>query len=626
MLLQAGMIALEYDLRRKEEISDLQDYLKQSAQLQAAILDANFSAVAQIARSTASYLKQVEPKDDLTLTSLLVNTLSQNPLIEGAAIAYLPSVRDTEIYVNRTNGDLRVLTLAYSDFNYTLRPWFSEAMAQNEAVWSGPYRDSFAPHHQVITFSVPFIGVGGGKGIIAIDLRLDKMSPAEDWMGLWGGFVRIINQHGTYLSSLPPSMRTADNEINNDNIFLAAKRLNLPALAEAGHMMLNSKSGIVKIPDPIDGIGMFWLAYAPISNTGWSLSVLVDEAIVLRDVYSYLKWNLIIAIVICFLVLLAIVFITRHMMRPLVRLNDVAQAVGRGNFELRMGKTGTRDEIGSFAHAFDTMLDNLKAAISERMREAEARQALQREMALARDIQRNLLPPSQCNLVAGADFELYALCKSATNMSGDFYDYFLLNDDTLALVIADVCGKGMPAALYMALIRTTLRNFSTIGHSPLETVQAANAALVQDNPDAMFVTLFLAYYNLSTGSLQYVCAGHPPPLVRQNDGSLKELAGEGTVLGVFVDGSFSEESVTLQPGEQLMLFTDGVTEAGTCNDDPYGEERLVVMMDALKDKPICEAAESIADELLRHAGGEQEDDITLMILRRRKTAEVETAL
>ncbi|MFT0893036.1 SpoIIE family protein phosphatase [Pseudochelatococcus sp. G4_1912] len=590
--------------------------MRESALYQAAALDSRFTAIAQVARSTASLLKEIDAYDDDALKKVISNSLTQNPLIYSASIFYVSSVRTDEIYVDLSIGEARIRSPAEAKINYTTQRWFGEVIKRNRPRWSGPYIDAYFHNAKAVTYSVPFQGPDNAQGVVSVDVLLENVNPNPQWEGLWGGYARLIDEKGNYLSPLPPVERTPVNLRNNVNLFRAAEALNLPELIEAGLSMVGGESGVVRMRDPLDGKGMFWLAYAPVSSTGWSLVALVDEGKVLHDVYDHLQWHLLIALVILCLILIAIILITRHLTQPLVRLNQVAHAVGQGNLALRVGEIGAKDEIGNFAQVFDRMLDDLQVAMADRMHEAEARQAILKEMTLARDIQRNLLPSSRPVFGSSVDDALYALCKPAAMMSGDFYDYFMLDGDTLVLVIADVCGKGMSAALYMALIRTTLRNFSVAGQSPGKTVHAANKALAQQNPDAMFASLFLAHYDLPTGLLRYVCAGHPSPFLRRRNGDIQKLNSSGALLGVFADEQYIEQGIVLQPGDALLLYTDGVTEAGTCKNDPYEEERLKTLMHALANKPVDEAAEDIAATVMKHADGEQEDDITLMILRR----------
>ena len=228
----------------------------------------------------------------------------------------------------------------------------------------------------------------------------------------------------------------------------------------------------------------------------------------------------------------------------------------------RDGRVSGRDEIGRFVGTFNQMVGDLKENVEVRVRETAARQAMERELQIAREIQTSLLPMARPPFPHRREFTLDAQTVPAKIMAGDFFDFWFVEDDVLALVMADVSGKGVPAALFMAVGRTVLRNFSVPGQSPAQVLSVANHVMAAQNEKNMFITVFYGHYHVRTGELVFANGGHPPPYLVRRDGTVLELdAPAGPLVGVLPDAEYGESRETLGPGELLVLYTDGATEA-----------------------------------------------------------------
>jgi sigma-B regulation protein RsbU (phosphoserine phosphatase) len=210
----------------------------------------------------------------------------------------------------------------------------------------------------------------------------------------------------------------------------------------------------------------------------------------------------------------------------------------------------------------------------------------------------------------------------ATTMGGDFYDFIPLADGRIGLVIADVAGKGVPAAFFMAVVRTSLRDLASAHATAATCLAQANEQLCAQNPLDLFVTVFYCIFEPVTGMLRYANGGHNPPYLRHADGSVEPLNGVGgLVLGAMRGIEYPEHAVQLRPGDRLVLYTDGVTEAFNRANEAYGEERLMAQIRAHEVgsavslvEGICRAVEEFA------AGAPQSDDITLVVLDWRNSA------
>ena len=252
----------------------------------------------------------------------------------------------------------------------------------------------------------------------------------------------------------------------------------------------------------------------------------------------------------------------------------------------------------------------------ERLRE----ERLRRELVLAREIQQSFLPHNFRPLKS-AGYELYARVHPAREVSGDLYDFFPQRDGRLALFLGDVSGKGMPAALFMIAVRTLARHLAAAVTTPAEMIEALNNALVADNPTALFVTLAHALYDAASGEAVIVSGGHPLPLLRRADGHIEEVEVRGNMMlayAPFVQPP-CETRLVLQPGETLIFYTDGFTEAFTPDrKSMFGLERLMEALGgAAASLPLADCAERARLAVARFTGGtELQDDQTLLLLRR----------
>lgn len=241
---------------------------------------------------------------------------------------------------------------------------------------------------------------------------------------------------------------------------------------------------------------------------------------------------------------------------------------------------------------------------------------LQESLKLSRDIQMSMLSNNFPRASASCPIDLFAYMLPAREVGGDFYDFFYLNPTTLLITIGDVSGKGVPAALFMVMAKTLIRAIAKHETAPEKILTSLNLELCRDNDAAMFVTLFLATFDLNTGRLRFSSGGHNPPLVLRQTGCAEYLQGHtGTALGIIDQITYQEEAIQLNAGDAIMLYTDGVTEAMNHEYELFAENRLQL---ELENQPL-DNAEYLTAKVLTAVnqfadGAEQSDDITLLTL------------
>jgi len=239
---------------------------------------------------------------------------------------------------------------------------------------------------------------------------------------------------------------------------------------------------------------------------------------------------------------------------------------------------------------------------------------IETELNLATEIQAGMLPCSFPAFPDHGELELYASNTPAKEVGGDFYDYFKIDDNHVAVVMADVSGKGVGAALFMTISKIVIKNQLTTTKSPAAALTEANRQLCENNEAGLFVTTWAGIYDIASGVLTYTNAGHNPPLIRHKDESYEYLKGiNGLVLAGMDEVKYSESTVTLAKGDEIFLYTDGVTEATSRANELYGEDRLLDCLNKNIDHSVKEQIQDVLDDINDFVdGAEQFDDITMM--------------
>jgi serine phosphatase RsbU (regulator of sigma subunit) len=325
--------------------------------------------------------------------------------------------------------------------------------------------------------------------------------------------------------------------------------------------------------------------------------------------------NTFLAILIAMIFVVACIsyFLSQMITDPIVTLIRGVKALGRGDMEYQV-EVKTGDELESLADSFNKMTADLKIHVEELQCTTAEKEGLLKELEIARGIQQRLLPQT-APIIEGMD--LAAHNEPAREVGGDFYDFIPVMEDNWGLAIADVSGKGMPAAMFMGLSRTIIRASATGDPAAANAIKQANELICRDSTSGMFVTLFYAVLNTRWKRLRYVNAGHNPPLLfRKGTEDVIPLRAKGIALGVAHHIDLQEASIDLLPGDTLVLYTDGITDAINDRLEVFGLERLIGIVRANRALSSKDLLDRIQNDVMRFAGQQpQFDDITLMVLK-----------
>ncbi len=290
--------------------------------------------------------------------------------------------------------------------------------------------------------------------------------------------------------------------------------------------------------------------------------------------------------------------------------------ISGGNLDYRARIRGN-DEIGDLAGSFNDMAASLKDYIKNLAAVTAEKERIGAELHVATQIQADMLPRIFPPFPERKEFDLYATMTPAKEVGGDFYDFFLIDDDHLALVMADVSGKGVPAALFMVIAKTLIKNRAQMGGSPTEILSVVNDQLCDGNEAGLFVTVWLGILEISTGKVVMVNAGHEHPALRRAGGSWELLKTKHSPAVAVREGmKFREAEFELFPGDRLYLYTDGVAEATNAANELYGTDRMIDALNRHAGEPVEELPVSMKREIDAFVGdAPQFDDITMLTLR-----------
>ena len=295
-------------------------------------------------------------------------------------------------------------------------------------------------------------------------------------------------------------------------------------------------------------------------------------------------------------------------------MGNIRQAMNNGAFDFATKPIDLDDLSLTIEKAIEQI-----HYIKEMQKEHNELTGIKGDLAVAREIQQAILPrifppfPEEANTL-----DIAADMNAAKDVGGDFYDFFRIDNDRIGFTIADVSGKGVPAAIFMAVARTLIRATGVRGVSPAECMTYINALLSQESVNYMFVTVFYGIYNIRTGEVTYTNAGHNPPYLMKSDGTVEELPlSKDIVAGAIDDYEFTEDTLQLEKGDTLLLFTDGVTEAIDKDEKDYGDERLRKLLGQCSKLSCQEIVDKVKADVKAFVGeAEQSDDITLLALKR----------
>ena len=513
------------------------------------------------------------------------------------------------------------------------RPWYLGAAQSDSIFFTDVLKDTFTGEIG-ITCTIPIRQDGRLIAVAAADLFLDQMEEAVSNSGDVVHYTCIINNQGHVVFS-PQNQGTLRARTAEEAVDLrSSEQADLAAFVRDA---LNGVTGVRELD--LDGDRVY-LAGAPVKTLGWAVVSVVDKAATerptimmqeqfdstLNEAATIYNKNLdrskqtIIVLILLILImgLTAGDRLSRRIVRPLEHMTNRVRSLGGKNLQFQMEEEyRTGDEIEVLAASFSALSAKTLQYVDQVKRVTAEKERIGAELTMANAIQRSQLPRLFPPFPNRHEFNLFATMKPAKEVGGDFYDFFMVDNDHVALVMADVSGKGVPAALFMMVTRMLIKSRLQSGESVAEALTNVNRQLCENNELGYFVTVWLAVLEISTGKGVAVNAGHEHPVLRRSDGKYELVLYRHSLAVAAMDGvRFRQHEFQLCPGDSFFVYTDGVTEATNGEHELFGTDRMLEALNKEPDAEPDQLLKNVMDDIHRFMDGEDQfDDITMMCLK-----------
>ena len=516
-------------------------------------------------------------------------------------------------------------------FPVTERPWYVGAAESGGLYFTGLVTDAFTGNLG-ITCSMPVVVDGETLAVVGMDIILDSMKDYVSQSAA-GGASYLVNQEGqVVLAPNDSGLMNYDTEDEMTNVLTSGNEelaaIVRKALAEPTELYTAEVRG-----------REYYLIGAPLPHVGWAVITAVDkeltEQATVQMVEEFNRLNaeagesfaqesgrlqrLVLAAVLLVVAggAAAALLLANRIVKPVEEMTrDIILGSQTGKLFEMKDIYRTKDEIEVLAEAFDELSKKTQQYIKDITRITREKERIGTELELARKIQADMLPNIYPAFPDRPEFDIYATMNPAKEVGGDFYDFFLIDEDHLGLVIADVSDKGVPAALFMMMSKILLKNFAQMGISPAEVLERTNTTICQSNDEEMFITAWFGVLEISTGKIVAANAGHEYPVIRTADGDYELMKDRhGFVLGGMDGVTYRDYEFTLEKGGTLFVYTDGVPEATNAAQEMYGTGRLLEAMNRHRTDGPVELLKAIwvsVDEFVGEA--EQFDDLTMLAI------------
>ncbi len=641
------------EISKNALLAQAEDYLSRLVEKQAQAANESFYAVNRIVTQSAQYTQSLYknnsnfigkkmPRPDETILGVacskyfLVKGVIETPeitkevnILSNCEYMFAPFLANNNMLDNIYIGTESGISYRFSrgnsynpDYDPRKRDWYKAAMeAPDKLVWLPTYIDSYG--HVCITAAMTYRDSSGKiMGVVASDVYLTRI--IDDIMKL------KIGETGSCFVLDSDLNFIAHQEMNNSE-FKSDLREHI---SDVDFIKLLKTANVGIAETSYEGQNSY-IAFSKLNETGWIFCASVETQEVIAPavkakaesdelteisqqqmqkwLFSIFRLFMIFFAVIGIIVIMLSFAVSGTITRPIEELAVSVHEVGEGNFDKKI-VVKSSDEVGQLATRFNEMQDNLRDYLENIKRVTAEKERIGAELSVATQIQADMLPRIFPPFPDRKEFDIYATMTPAKEVGGDFYDMFLVDDNHLALVIADVSGKGVPAALFMVIAKTLIKDRAQMGVSPSEVLSLVNEQLCEGNEAELFVTVWLAIIEISTGKGLAVNAGHEHPALKHKDGQWELVQYKHSPAVATMEGmKFKQHEFTLNPGDYLYVYTDGVTEATNAKNELFGNDRLLASLNrepnATPNKLLKNVKEDI-DSFV--ADAPQFDDITMM--------------
>ena len=511
------------------------------------------------------------------------------------------------------------------------RPWYRGAVQDNGIHFTGVIRDAF-DSEMCVTCSVPVIVDDKIMGVVGIDINMASIDEFITSSSGEGGCLFIVNNNGQVIFA-PENNGLFETELAEDAADL--RESSNTQLAQFIRQALSEKTDLMSVT--LSGKD-YYVAGVPMPTVGWAMIMAVDKELTEQPEKQLLaEYDSINAeassafragnakiLGTSILLVLAVILIgsylalsaSRNIVKPIEEMTkDINRSSETGSLFVMKDAYRTDDEIEVLAEAFTDLSKKTKQYIADITEITREKERVSTELHMANRIQNSMLPGVFPPFPDRREFDIYATMGPAREVGGDFYDFFLIDEEHLGMVMADVSGKGVPAALFMMISKVILQSYAMLGQSPSEILGKTNEAICSSNQVDMFVTVWIGILEISTGKITAANAGHEYPALMQ-DGTFSLLRDKhGLVLGGMEGIIYTDYEIELYPGDKLFLYTDGIPEASDGDYNMFGTDGMLEALNKDVDATPRETLNNVQEAVESFVkGAEQFDDMTMLCL------------
>ena len=551
------------------------------------------------------------------LTDRVLTRIFENyPSTLGGGIWFKPYIVDKSkkyvcFYAYHDKDDKVVLdrNFASEEYDYPNQEWYKQIISQvtpeRNIVWSKPYYENQGSYTIMVTAGTGIYVNEELVGIVTVDWEIDsiidriaKMKPIEKTFSMYrsGGEIRnsfalLGNTDYDYI------IATTDPYLNGNNL--------------VGHSLKEIPWYASNLYERtyITYHGKKYVPFVKKMKNGMDLIICIPKSEMFKDIDKFYLFIVLILLFIGLIIpILLYCSINKYIIKPIDKLTNIANKIGKGeDIEIKIEKP---EEFVQLASTFDKMTKDIKTVSLERAR-------INSELSIAKSIQTSSLPNKFPPFPERTDFAIFASMDAAKEVGGDFYDFFFLNENEFMFLIADVSGKGIPAALFMMNAKTLINNLSQNRYNPKQLIEKINKKICETNQQGLFVTMLACIINTETGEMNIINCGHNPPLIKRNGGKYEFLKlASNFPLGIFENIDFELCNTIMAPGDILYTYTDGITEAISADNIEYGEERLYDCLNSIEETEPDIIAQRVKDSIRQFTdAAPQSDDITMLAFK-----------
>lgn len=525
-------------------------------------------------------------------------------MVAGVTIAFVKDFypEKGEYYAIRTfkyDASGKKVSMIRND--YGTDEWFTAALEKGKGFWSEPYASVDAG--MVTTYSAPLVDAEGKPyAVLAIDVSLPGITERLAREHFYEGSYSVILSSGGAILSHP------DENLLLSGIMAYAKSKDDSKFEELATSMLEGKTGIGEVRSEKAAA-----IYGPVRN-GWSAAIICSGEEIFGATVRFQLLILLISLGDLFVLYIVTRTIISRTLLPITEVTYLAKNVAKGNFKAEIPKVKGNNEMFHLHEALRNMLRSINDYIAQLRSTTAVNERFESELAIASNIQQQML---RTDFINDEEVDIFATLKPAKEVGGDMYD-FLRSGRSIYFAVGDVSGKGVPAALYMAISRSLFHYVSELSLSTNSIVSCINNSFCSGNDTNMFITMFVGRLDLDTRELVFCNAGHNPIVIISPDGKAEYIhAKSNLAAGVFDEFPYEKESIIVEKGSRLLIYTDGVTEAEDAVKNQYGEDRLIEFANSMSpDTPSEVFVEKLLESMKEFTkDNEQNDDITIMSVK-----------